>query len=186
MHNDLFDASILKGPAHDSCLNKLGPGPNYGNNLFHCLIKPDDLSVKDNKSINRGITVYLGLKKEALKKVILITYYWPPSGGSSVQRWLKMLKYFPGMGIEPFVITVDPDMASHPLKDSLLEKDIHPEIKVFKTPTREFYNLYKRLTGRKEIPYGGFVNEPKADFKQRTAASSEHFYSDPRRWNQFL
>ena len=47
-----------------------------------------------------------------------------------------------------------------------LEKDIHPDIKVFKTPTREFYNVYKKLTGRKEIPYGGFVNEQKADFKQ--------------------
>jgi glycosyltransferase involved in cell wall biosynthesis len=188
MHNDLFDASILKGPAHDGCLNKLGTCPNYGNNLFHYLIKPDDLSVKDNKSINRGITVYLGLKKEALKKVILITYYWPPSGGSSVQRWLKMLKYFPGMEIEPFVITVDPDMASYPLKDHLLEKEIHPEIKVFKTPTREFYSVYKRLTGRKEIPYGGFVNEPKADFKQRISRiiRSHFFIPDPRRgWNRF-
>jgi glycosyltransferase involved in cell wall biosynthesis len=188
MHDDLFDTSVLKGPAYDGCLDKLGPCPNYGNNLFHNLIKPDDLSVKDNKSINRGITVYLGLKKDALKKVILITYYWPPSGGSSVQRWLKMLKYFPGMGIEPFVITVDPAMASYPLKDQLLEKDIHPDIKVFKTPTREFYNMYKRLTGRKEIPFGGFVNEPKADFKQRISRviRSHFFIPDPRRgWNRF-
>ena len=123
-----------------------------------------------------------------LKKVILITYYWPPSGGSSVQRWLKMLKYFPGMEIEPFVITVDPDMASYPLTDHLLEKDIHPDIKVFKTSTREFYNVYKKLTGRKEIPYGGFVNEPKADFKQGISRiiRSHFFIPDPRRgWNRF-
>ena len=130
----------------------------------------------------------MGLKREALKKVILITYYWPPSGGSSVQRWLKMLKYFPGMGIEPFVITVDPNMASYPLMDPLLEKDIHPDIKVCKTPTREFYTAYKRLTGRKEIPYGGFVNEPKADFKQSISRiiRSHFFIPDPRRgWNRF-
>jgi glycosyltransferase involved in cell wall biosynthesis len=123
-----------------------------------------------------------------LKKVLLITYYWPPSGGSSVQRWLKMLKYFPGSGIETFVITVDSDRASYPLKDQLLEKDIHPDIKVFKTPTREFYNVYKRLTGRKEIPYGGFVNEPKADFKQQISRiiRSHFFIPDPRRgWNRF-
>lgn len=130
----------------------------------------------------------MGLKKEALKKILLITYYWPPSGGSSVQRWLKMLKYFPGKGIEPFVITVDPHNASYPLKDQLLEKDIHPDIKVFTTPTREFYNVYKKLTGRKEIPYGGFVNEPKADLKQRISRiiRSHFFIPDPRKgWNRF-
>ncbi|MBN1415292.1 MAG: glycosyltransferase family 4 protein [Bacteroidales bacterium] len=123
-----------------------------------------------------------------MKRVLLITYYWPPSGGSSVQRWLKMLKYFPGMGIEPFVLTVEPQLASYPLRDESLEREIHPDIKVYKTTTREFYNLYKRFTGRKEIPYGGFVNEQKADFKQIISRiiRSHLFIPDPRRgWNRF-
>jgi len=99
-----------------------------------------------------------------------------------------MLKYFPGIGIEPYVLTVDPEMASYPLKDQLLEKDIHPDIQVFKTATREFYAVYKKLTGRKEIPYGGFVNEPKTDLKQRISRiiRSHFFIPDPRRgWNRF-
>ena len=54
----------------------------------------------------------------------------------------QMLKYFPEMGIKPFVLTVDPSMASYPLMDSSLEKDIHREVEVIKTPTREFYNAY--------------------------------------------
>jgi glycosyltransferase involved in cell wall biosynthesis len=124
-----------------------------------------------------------------LKKVLLLTYYWPPSGGSSVQRWLKMLKYFPEMGIEPFVITVDPALASYPLKDESLEQDIHPGISIFKTPTREFYNAYKKLTGKKEIPYAGFINEQKADWKQIVSRiiRSHFFIPDPRRgWNRFV
>jgi glycosyltransferase involved in cell wall biosynthesis len=123
-----------------------------------------------------------------LKTILLITYYWPPSGGSSVQRWLKMLKYFPEMGIKPFVITVDPELASYPLRDASLEQDIHPDISVFKTPTQEFYNVYKKLTGKKEIPYGGFVNEQKTDFRQIISriVRSHFFIPDPRRgWNRF-
>ena len=33
-----------------------------------------------------------------MKRVLIITYYWPPSGGSGVQRWLKMSKYLPENG----------------------------------------------------------------------------------------
>ena len=42
------------------------------------------------------------------KKVLIITYYWPPSGGSGVQRWLKFVKYLPQFGWQPTVITVTP------------------------------------------------------------------------------
>ncbi len=121
-------------------------------------------------------------------KILIITYYWPPSGGSSVQRWLKMLKYFPEMKIEPLVITVDPSLASYPLIDKTLENEIHPDIKVFKTKTKEFYNIYKKISGKKEIPYGGFVNEEKIDFRQIISRiiRSHFFIPDPRRgWNRF-
>lgn len=100
-----------------------------------------------------------------------------------------MLKYFPEAGIEPYVITVDPALASYPLMDESLEQDIHPGIRVFKTPTREFYNAYKKLTGKKEIPYAGFINEQKADWKQIISRiiRSHFFIPDPRRgWNRFV
>ena len=42
-----------------------------------------------------------------MEKVLIITYYWPPSGGASVQRWLKLSKYLLRFDIEPIVLTVD-------------------------------------------------------------------------------
>jgi glycosyltransferase involved in cell wall biosynthesis len=125
---------------------------------------------------------------EAKKGILLVSYYWPPSGGSSVQRWLKMLKYFPEMKIEPFVITVDPSLASYPLIDKTLENEVHPDIQVYRTKTKEFYNVYKKISGKKEIPYGGFVNEEKIDFRQIISRiiRSHFFIPDPRRgWNRF-
>ncbi|MFM7487306.1 MAG: glycosyl transferase, partial [Cytophagales bacterium] len=40
-----------------------------------------------------------------MKKILIITYYWPPFGGSGVQRWLKFVKYLPSFGYQPFVFT---------------------------------------------------------------------------------
>ena len=63
--------------------------------------------------------VYLHVQ---MKKVLIITYYWPPSGGSGVQRWLKFVKYFEEYGITPIVYTVDnPDYA---IVDETLKSDI--------------------------------------------------------------
>ena len=42
-----------------------------------------------------------------MKRVLIITYYWPPSGGSGVQRWLKMSKYLPENGWQPVIYTAD-------------------------------------------------------------------------------
>lgn len=123
-----------------------------------------------------------------MKKVLILIYYWPPSGGSSVQRWLKMIKYFKDLKLEPFVITVNPKFASYPVLDSSLENDITPDVHVYKTRSREFYNVYKKITGRKEIPFAGFVNDEKPDFKQVLSriVRSHFFIPDPRRgWNRF-
>ena len=38
-----------------------------------------------------------------MKKVLIITYYWPPAGGPGVQRWLKFVKYLRDFGVEPVV-----------------------------------------------------------------------------------
>ena len=37
------------------------------------------------------------------KKILIISYYWPPAGGPGVQRWLKFVKYLPDFNIEPHV-----------------------------------------------------------------------------------
>ncbi len=123
-----------------------------------------------------------------MKKILIITYYWPPSGGAGVQRWLKFTGYLPDHGIKPFVLTVDPRLAGYPQIDRSLEGEVHREVEVFRTRTFEFYSLYKLLTGKKEIPYGGFANEGRVSLLQRLARAirGNFFLPDPRRgWNRY-
>jgi len=100
------------------------------------------------------------------RKVLIITYYWPPSGGAGVQWWLKFAKYLPEFGIEPIILTVDPKYASYPQRDESLEKDIHSELKVFKTKSVEPLNVLSGLFGKKNVPYGGFTNVNKKSLFQ--------------------
>ena len=65
-----------------------------------------------------------------VKKVLIITYYWPPSGGSGVQRWLKYVKYLKDFGVEPIVLTVDPLDAAYPNIDPSLKKDVPKDIEI--------------------------------------------------------
>jgi glycosyltransferase involved in cell wall biosynthesis len=123
-----------------------------------------------------------------MDKILIITYYWPPSGGAGVQRWLKFTKYLPGLGVEPIVLTVDPGLASYAQRDESLELEVPHGIKIFRTRTFEFYNLYKVLSGKKEIPYGGFANAGKTSWLQKLsrALRGNFFLPDPRRgWNRY-
>ena len=82
------------------------------------------------------------------KKVLIITYYWPPSGGAGVQRWLKFVKYLPKYGWEPVIFTVD--NGEYPSIDESLENDIPDGIEVIKSKIWEPYSFYKKFTGRKK------------------------------------
>ena len=73
------------------------------------------------------------------KKVLIITYYWPPSGGAGVQRWLKFVKYLPEFGWEPVIYT--PENPEYPVLDQTLEKDIPAGIRVLKTKVSEPYSF---------------------------------------------
>ncbi|HEX8041947.1 MAG TPA: glycosyl transferase, partial [Chryseosolibacter sp.] len=80
-----------------------------------------------------------------MKKVLIITYYWPPSGGSGVQRWLKFVKYLPAYGWEPHVFT--PENPSFAVRDLSLEKDVPPEAEVIRFPIWEPYDIFFRMSG---------------------------------------
>ena len=123
-----------------------------------------------------------------VKKILLITYYFPPSGGAGVQRWLKTINYLPQAGVEAIVLTVDPTVASYPQIDESLCNDIPSNIKVYRTKTREILSLYKKVSPQKQIPYGGFANEPKPNLMQKISrfVRGNFFLPDPRRgWNKF-
>ena len=59
----------------------------------------------------------------AQKKILIFSYYWPPAGGSGVQRWMYFAKYLKQLGYEPIIITVDEKKASYPVIDSSLIKE---------------------------------------------------------------
>ncbi len=94
-----------------------------------------------------------------MKKVLIITYYWPPTGGSGVQRWLKMSKYFKENGWEPVIYT--PENPEGGALDKSLLKDVPHDVKVIKRKILEPFELYKKLTGRKkgEMIGTGFLSE---------------------------
>ncbi|SDE62084.1 Glycosyltransferase Family 4 [Pricia antarctica] len=82
-----------------------------------------------------------------MKKVLIITYYWPPAGGPGVQRWLKFVKYLRDFGIEPVVYV--PENPHYPIEDPSLEKEIPKDIAVYKQPLFEPYGLAKLLSSKK-------------------------------------
>jgi glycosyltransferase involved in cell wall biosynthesis len=123
-----------------------------------------------------------------MKKVLIITYYWPPSGGAGVQRWLKFAKYLPEYGWQPVILTVDPEYASYPQRDESLLSEIDPNCLVYTTKSFELYNLYKLISGKKEVPYGGFANETKEGLLQKLFKfiRGNFLLPDPRKgWNKY-
>jgi glycosyltransferase involved in cell wall biosynthesis len=122
------------------------------------------------------------------KRVLIVTYYWPPSGGAGVQRWLKFAKYLPLFGWEPVILTVDPEKASYPQKDYSLSADVAPTTMVYHTSTFEWYSLYQKLSSKGEIPYGGFANEDNPGLFKKISrfVRGNLFIPDPRKgWNRY-
>lgn len=95
----------------------------------------------------------------SLKRALILTYYWPPSGGAGVQRWLKFVKYLRDYGFEPVVYTAS--NGEMPVYDPSLATDIPDGVEVIRTEIWEPYHLYKRLVGAKpkEKINTGFLSE---------------------------
>lgn len=129
--------------------------------------------------------MYLGVGIFALmKRVLIISYYWPPTGGSGVQRWVKFCKYLPSMGWQPVVYTpLNPEQLA---VDESLQSDIPEEVEVIKTPIREPYEIYRKLTGKGSGPKGpqevNPLNSGKKSFAKKLAVwvRGNLFIPDPR------
>ncbi len=83
-----------------------------------------------------------------MKKVLIISYYWPPAGGIGVHRCLKFTKYLRAFGWEPVVYA--PENARYPYVDPENEKDIPEGVTIIKRPIREPFKAYKILSGKRK------------------------------------
>lgn len=122
-----------------------------------------------------------------MRKLGIITYYWPPAGGPGVQRWLKLSKYLARQDVELYIVTVDADKATYPLLDLGLLDDVHENIHVTRTTTSEKFSAYKKVTGTKQVPFSGFSGEEvNVSFVQKIARfiRGNFFVPDARKgWN---
>lgn len=120
-----------------------------------------------------------------VKKILIISYYWPPAGGAGVQRWLKFSKYLPEFGWKPVILTVDPEKGTYPQRDESLENEVGEGIEVHRTDSFEPLQIYAKLVGKDRVPYGGFSNE-KSNSKLSRFLRGNFFIPDARRgWNRF-
>lgn len=74
-----------------------------------------------------------------LKKILIITYYFPPAGGPGVQRWLKFVKYLPDFGIQPIVYI--PENPTYPIIDEGLLSEVSDKAIIIKKKIIEPYGL---------------------------------------------
>lgn len=122
-----------------------------------------------------------------MKKVLIITYYWPPGSGPGVQRFLKFSKYLRDFGWEPIILTVE--NGSFPSIDSSLEKDIPEGLKVVKTKTFEPFQWYNMLKGKKGKSTGvGMVGMQEQSPLQKLALHirANYFIPDARKgWKKY-
>lgn len=119
------------------------------------------------------------------KKILLIAYYWPPSGGPGVQRWLKMAHYLAEMGCDITVLTVSESDAHYPHQDEELLGEVHSSIKVIRTKSFNPYRIFGSKKASKQ-PAANF-SVPKTGrlrFQFLAFVRSHLFIPDPRRgWN---
>ena len=102
------------------------------------------------------------------KKLLIITYYWPPAGGPGVQRWLKFVKYLPDFNIQPIVYI--PENPTYPIIDNGLQSEVSEKAIILKKKIVEPYGFASFLgkNKTKKISSGIIPNQKKQSFVEKT------------------
>jgi len=100
---------------------------------------PETTAQSPSKGVPSGLAVR--------KKVLIISYFWPPAGGITVLRCLKIAKYLRDYGWEPIVYTADG--AQYPYLDPGNVQDVPENMTILRQPIIEPLEAFKRLSGRK-------------------------------------
>ena len=121
-----------------------------------------------------------------MKRVLIISYYWPPTGGSGVQRWVKFAKYLPAEGWQPVIYT--PENPEQLAVDETLAAEVPAEAEIIRRRIVEPYGMYKKVLRRsghsKEAVEVNPVNAQNKSFLQKAAmwVRGNLFRPDPRCW----
>lgn len=101
------------------------------------------------------------------KKVLIVTYYWPPAGGPGVQRWLKFVKYLPEFNINPVVFI--PENPNYPIVDASLSSEVSKDVSIVKHPIKEPYKWAGVLSNKssKTISKGIISDEKEQSFIEK-------------------
>ncbi|MFN8326455.1 MAG: glycosyltransferase family 4 protein [Flavobacteriaceae bacterium] len=102
------------------------------------------------------------------KKLLIITYYWPPAGGPGVQRWLKFVKYLPDFNVKPIVYI--PENPTYPIIDNGLQSEVSEKAIILKNKIKEPYG-FASFFGKnktKKISSGIIPNQKKQSFVEKT------------------
>jgi hypothetical protein len=107
------------------------------------------------------------IKLQPQKKILIISYYWPPAGGPGVQRWLKFVKYLPEFDVEPHVYL--PENPTYPLLDEKLVSEVAEKAIIIKQPIFEPYGLASVFSKNKtkKISSGIIPNQKKQSFVEK-------------------
>ncbi len=108
------------------------------------------------------------LVKPEPKKLLIITYYWPPAGGPGVQRWLKFVKYLPDFNVQPIVYI--PENPTYPIIDNGLQSEVSEKAIILKNKIKEPYGLasFFGKNKTKKISSGIIPNQKKQSFLEKT------------------
>ncbi|MEI6766959.1 MAG: glycosyltransferase family 4 protein [Bacteroidota bacterium] len=88
-------------------------------------------------------------------KVLFITYYWPPAGGTPINRIFKFYQYLHEFGWEPVILTSE--NGDFPFVDESLLKEVRPETKIYRSKNISMHKFFKKVSPgstKNFIPYG--------------------------------
>ncbi len=118
-----------------------------------------------------------------MKKVLIITYYFPPAGGPGVQRWLKFVKYLPEFGVIPIIYI--PENPTYPIIDEKLLDEIPKDLTILKIPIWEPFKV-ARIFSKKttKLSSGIIPTKKKQRFLDKVllAVRGNFFIPDARRF----
>ena len=91
------------------------------------------------------------------KSIGILAYYWPPAGGSGVQRWLRFSNHLSDLGWDVHVFTFK--SPKYPILDNSTVEKVNPLTKVNKIKGFEFPAFLTKLSSEESVYYHIFSNK---------------------------